>query len=49
MLASAHMAAMDVAEAGSLSAVGRLLEDVDASTRRATQLYERLRRFGAPD
>jgi two-component system, chemotaxis family, sensor kinase Cph1 len=49
MLASAHMAAMDVADAGSLSAVGRLLEDVDASTRRATQLYERLRRFGAPD
>ncbi len=46
MLASAHMAAMDVADAGSLSAVGRLLEDVDASTRRATQLYERLRRFG---
>lgn len=49
MLASAHMAAMDVADAGSLSAVGRLLEDVDASTRRATQLYERLRRFGAAD
>ncbi len=46
MLASAQMAAMDVADAGSLSAVGRLLEEVDASTRRAAQLYERLRRFG---
>jgi len=46
MLASAHMAAMDVADAGSLSIVGRLLEEVDASTRRATQLYDRLRRLG---
>lgn len=46
MLASAHMAAMDVADAGSLAIVGRLLEEVDASTRRATQLYDRLRRLG---
>lgn len=46
MLASAHMAAMDVADAGSLAIVGRLLEEVDASTRRATRLYDRLRRLG---
>ena len=29
-----------------LAIVGRLLEEVDASTRRATQLYDRLRRLG---
>jgi light-regulated signal transduction histidine kinase (bacteriophytochrome) len=47
ILANASLAAMDIADGNSSSAVAPLLEELEASTRRATALYGRIRLFGA--
>ena len=43
ILANASLAAMDIADSGSAPSVPPLLEEVEASTRRATMLYSRIR------
>lgn len=48
ILANASLAAMDIADAGANAATAPLLQELDDSTRRATALYERLRRLSAP-
>ena len=45
ILANASLVAMDIADGGSASGVAPLLEELEASTRRATQLYGRIRLF----
>ncbi|MEP7296894.1 MAG: GAF domain-containing protein [Burkholderiales bacterium] len=45
ILANASLAAMDIADGSSASTVAPLLEEVEASTRRAAQLYGRIRLF----
>jgi two-component system, chemotaxis family, sensor kinase Cph1 len=47
ILANASLAAMDIADAGTAPGVAPLLEELEASTRRATALYGRMRLFGA--
>jgi PAS domain S-box-containing protein len=47
ILANASLAAMDIAEGGAALTVAPLLEEVEASTARATELFGRIRRFGA--
>ncbi|MCE9656970.1 MAG: GAF domain-containing protein [Burkholderiales bacterium] len=46
ILANASLAAMDIADGSSEPSVAPLLEEVEASTRRATMLYARIRSFG---
>ncbi len=43
ILANASLAAMDIADGGSPPSVAPLLQELEASTRRATQLYGRIR------
>jgi PAS domain S-box-containing protein len=45
ILANASLAAMDIAEGGATLAVAPLLQEVEASTTRATELFGRIRRF----
>ncbi|HSC65936.1 MAG TPA: GAF domain-containing protein [Caldimonas sp.] len=45
ILANASVVAMDLADGGSATSVAPLLEELEASTRRATMLYARIRRF----
>jgi light-regulated signal transduction histidine kinase (bacteriophytochrome) len=45
ILANASLAAMDIADTGATAQVAPLLQELEASTRRATALYERLRRL----
>ncbi len=45
ILANASLAAMDIAEGGATLAVAPLLQEVEASTTRATQLFDRIRRL----
>ena len=45
ILANASLAAMDIADGGSAPSVAPLLEELEASTRRAAQLYGRIRLF----
>jgi two-component system, chemotaxis family, sensor kinase Cph1 len=45
ILANASLAAMDIADGSSEPSVAPLLEEVEASTRRATMLYARIRSF----
>jgi PAS domain S-box-containing protein len=47
ILANASLAAMDIAEGGAAPAVAPLLQEVEASTNRATALFDRMRRFSA--
>lgn len=49
MLASASMAAMDIADSRAMPLIANLLDEVDQSTRRAVALYDRIRRFSAAD
>ena len=48
ILANASLAAMDIADGGATPVVAPLLEELEASTRRAAALYERVRTFNAP-
>ena len=48
ILANASLAAMDIADGGATPAVAPLLEELEASTKRAAALYERVRTFNAP-
>ena len=48
ILANASLAAMDIADGGATPAVAPLLEELEASTKRATTLYERVRTFSLP-
>ena len=48
ILANASLAAMDIADGSSAPAVAPLLEELEASTRRAAQLYGRIRLFDEP-
>jgi two-component system, chemotaxis family, sensor kinase Cph1 len=45
ILANASLAAMDIADSSSAPGVAPLLEELEASTRRASQLYDRIRVF----
>jgi two-component system, chemotaxis family, sensor kinase Cph1 len=45
ILANASLAAMDIADGGSAPTVAPLLEELEVSTRRAAQLYGRIRLF----
>jgi two-component system, chemotaxis family, sensor kinase Cph1 len=45
ILANASLAAMDIADGGNAPTVAPLLEELEVSTRRATQLYGRIRLF----
>ena len=47
ILANASLAAMDIADGGSAQGVAPMLEELEASTRRATELYGRMHLFGA--
>ncbi len=47
ILANASLAAMDIADGGNAPTVAPLLEELEVSTRRATQLYGRIRLFDA--
>jgi len=47
ILANASLAAMDIADGSSAPTVAPLLEELEVSTRRATQLYARIRWFDA--
>jgi PAS domain S-box-containing protein len=47
ILANASLAAMDIAEGGAVQAVAPLLQEVEASTTRATELFDRIRRYSA--
>jgi PAS domain S-box-containing protein len=47
ILANASLAAMDIAEGSAVQAVAPLLEEVEASTHRATELFDRIRRYSA--
>lgn len=47
ILANASLAAMDIADGSSAPAVAPLLEELEVSTRRAAQLYGRIRLFDA--
>jgi hypothetical protein len=47
ILANASLAAMDIAEGGATLAVAPLLQEVEASTTRATELFARIRHFNA--
>ncbi len=49
VLANASLAAMDIAEGSNAPTVAPLLEELEASTRRATALYDRIRLFGCVD
>ena len=46
ILANASLAAMDIADGSSASSVAPLLEELEASTKRATALYGQIRLFG---
>jgi hypothetical protein len=46
ILANASLAAMDIADGSSTSSVAPLLEELEASTKRATALYGQIRLFG---
>ncbi len=46
ILANASLAAMDIADGNTAPTVAPLLEELEASTRRATELYGRIRTFG---
>jgi chemotaxis family two-component system sensor kinase Cph1 len=48
ILANASLAAMDIADGQSAPSVVPVLEELEASTRRATLLYGRIRDFNAP-
>ena len=48
ILANASLAAMDIADGGATPAVAPLLEELEASTKRATALYGRVRAFSVP-
>ncbi len=48
ILANASLAAMDSADGSSAPAVAPLLEELEASTRRAAQLYGHIRLFDDP-
>ena len=45
ILANASLAAMDIADGNMAPSVAPLLEEVEASTRRAAELYARIRLF----
>ena len=45
ILANASLAAMDIADGGNSPTVAPRLEELEVSTRRATQLYGRIRLF----
>ncbi len=47
ILANASLAAMDIADGGSAQGVAPMLEELEASTQRATELFSRMRLFGA--
>ena len=47
ILANASLVAMDIADGGSAQGVAPMLEELEASTRRATELYGRMHLFGA--
>ena len=47
ILAHASLAAMDIADDNNMPGVAPLLEELEASTRRATALYGRMRLFGS--
>ena len=47
ILVNASLAAMDMTNGSSAQGVAPLLEELEASTRRATELYSRMRLFGA--
>lgn len=49
MLASASLAAMDIADSRAMPTIAKLLDEVDHSTRRALRLYQRLRSFSSAD
>lgn len=49
MLASASLAAMDIADSRAMPTIAQLLDEVDHSTRRALTLYQRLRSFSSAD
>jgi PAS domain-containing protein len=49
ILANASLAAMDIADGSSAAPVVPLLEELEASTRRATTLYGRIRNLAPPD
>lgn len=49
ILANASLAAMDIADGNAAPSVAPLLEEVEASTRRAAALYGRIRNFSAGD
>ena len=49
MLASASLAAMDIADSRAMPTIAKLLDEVDHSTRRAMSLYQRLRSFSSSD
>jgi len=48
ILANASLAAMDIADSGANPAVTPLLEELEASTKRAAALYARVRSFSSP-
>ena len=48
ILANASLAAMDITDGGATPSVARLLEELEASTKRATALYGRVRAFSSP-
>jgi two-component system, chemotaxis family, sensor kinase Cph1 len=45
ILANASLAAMDIADGNGSASVAPLLEELEASTKRATELYGRIRSF----
>ncbi len=47
ILPNASLAAMDITDSGSAQGVAPMLEELEASTRRATDLFSRMRLFGA--
>lgn len=48
VLTNASLAAMDIADSGTTPAVVSVLEEIDHSTRRAGELYNRIRTFSQP-
>jgi len=45
ILSNASLAAMDIADGGTALAIAPLLEELEVSTRRATELYDRIKLF----
>lgn len=48
IIANASLAAMDITDGGMPPSVAPLLEEVEASTTRATTLFSRIRQFDSP-